>query len=206
MSSRRKSRTRRLAARIVSPGNSASAWCRSWLISGGRVVARWVRPWRPVVAADVQGKRGRRLRQEIARVTRTHFRALGVTPPGHLLVIVQRTVVEEDRPLAALLQVFEDGAGRRRHVLFLALSAGGEQVSDEGVLATLRQQLQRVVADQLGTLRLSVPLQPAPVRTPAPVVPMRREQEPSPFDEEAPPPEDTFESWDGIAAAAAAGA
>jgi len=204
MSSRKKSRTRRWAAGIALPVSRASAWCRSRIMSTGRVVARWIRPWRPVVAADVSGKRGRRLRKEIGRVTRTHFRALGVTPPGHLLVVVQRTVVEEDRPLAALLQVFEDGEGRRRHVLFLALSAGGEQVSDEGVLATLRQQLQRVVADELGTLRLSVPLEPARVRTPAVVVPMRREQEHPPFDEEAPPPEETFESWDGIAAAAAA--
>ena len=204
MSSRKKSRTRRLAARIVSPGSCALAWSQSRLMSGGRVVVRWIRPWRPVVVADVNGKRGKRLRRTIGRVTRTHFRALGVTPPGHLLVIVQRTVVEEDRPLAALLQVFEDGDGRRRHVLFLALSAGGEQVSDEGVLATLRQQLQRVVSDELGTLRLSVPLEPARMRTPVAVVPLRLEQEPSPFDEEAPPPEEPFESWDGIAAAAAA--
>ena len=206
MSSRKKSRTRRWAAGIVSSGRSASIWCRSRLMSGGRVVARWIRPWRPVVAADVKGKRGRRLRKEIGRVTRTHFHALGVTPPAHLLVVVQRTVVEEDRPLAALLQVFEDGENRRRHVLFLALSAGGEQVSDEGVLATLRQQLQRVVADELGTLRLSVPLEPARVRTPAVVVPMRQDQEPPPFEDEAPLPEESFESWDGVAAAAAAGA
>lgn len=206
MSGRKKSRPARWASGITLPISRASAWSRSRLMSGGRVVARWIRPWRPVVAADVSVKRGRRLRKKIARVTRTHFRALGVTPPGHLLVVVQRTVVEEDRPLAALLQVFEDGERRRRHVLFLALSAGGEQVSDEGVLATLRQQLQRVVADELGTLRLSVPLEPARARTPAVVVPMRREQEPPPFDEDAPPPEESFESWDGIAAAAAAGA
>jgi hypothetical protein len=203
MSSRKRSRTRRLVARVVSPGSRAAAWCRGRLMHSGRTVARWLRPWRPVVAADVSGKRGRRLRKEIGRVTRSHFRALGVTPPGHLLVVVQRTVVEQDRPLAALLLAFEDGDGHRRHLLFLALSAGGEQVSDEGVLATLRQQLQRVVAGELGTLRLSVPLEPARAQMPVAVVPLRLEQQPPPFDEEAPPPEEPFESWDGIAAAAA---
>ena len=155
-----------------------------------------------MVAADVQGKRGHRLRTEIARVTRTHLRALGVTPPQHLLVVVQRTVVEEGRPLAALLQVFEDGEGRKRHVLFVALAVDGRQVSDEEVVATLRQQLQRLVGDELGTLRLSVPLEPARTR-PAAVVPIRRAQEPPLFDHEAPPPE-AFEGYDDGAFAVAA--
>ena len=156
-----------------------------------------------MVAADVRGKRGRRLRNEIARVTRTHLRALGVTPPRHLLVVVQRTVVEEGRPLAALLQVFEDSEGHRRHVLFVALSADERQVSNEEVVATLRQQLQRVVGDELGPLRLSVPLEPARVRPAASVVPIRRSQETPPFDHESPPPE-AFEGYDDGAFAVAA--
>jgi hypothetical protein len=151
----------------------------------------------------VNGKRGRRLRKAIARVTRSHLRALGVTPPGHLLVVVQRTVVEEERPLAALLQVFEGGEGQRRHVLFLALSVAGRQVSDEEVVATLRQQLQRVVADELGTLRLSVALEPARVRPAAALVPIRRGEEMPPFEDEAPPPE-AFEGYDDGAFAVAA--
>lgn len=196
---KRRSRRRRLAA------PSAAAW--RWLVTQssklrGAVAAR-LRPWRPAVAADVSGKRGRRLRRTVARVTRTHFRALGVTPPGHLLVVVQRTVVEEEHPLAALLQVFEDGEGHRRHVLFLALSVDGRQVGDEEVIATLRQQLQRVVADELGTLRLAVPLEPARSRPPAAVVPIRREPEPPPFDEEAPPIE-AYEGYDDGALAVAA--
>src|SRR5690606_39786598 len=62
--------------------------------------------------------------------TRTQFRALGVTPPQHLLIVVQRTVVDGDRPLASLLQVFEQPGGDRRHVLFLALAVGEESMSD----------------------------------------------------------------------------
>ena len=203
MASRKRNRGRRAVARIVSPQVRAWTWCRERLTASRRAVAARLRPWKPAVAADVNGKRGRRLRKEIARVTGTHLRALGVTPPGHLLVIVQRTVVEEVRPLAALLQVFEDDEARRRHVLFLALSVQGRQVSAEEVIATLRQQLQRVVADELGTLRLSVPLEPARSRPTAAVVPIRRSQEPPPFDDEAPPPE-AFESYDDGAFAVAA--
>lgn len=171
------------------------------------MLRRWagarLRRWRPAVAADVSGKRGRRLRRSITRVTRTHFRALGVTPPGHLLVVVQRTVVEERRPLAALLQMFEDSGGQRRHVLFLALSVEGRQVGDEDVIATLRQQLQRVVADELGTLRLSVPLEPTRVRPAAAPIPIRRGEQVPPFEDEVPAPE-AFEGYDdGVFAVAA---
>ena len=87
-------------------------------------------------------------------MARSHLQALGVTPPGHLLVVVQRTVTMEGRPLQALLQVFEDASGRTRHVLYIALTAGGRRSSDEDVVATLRQQLQHVVAAELGTARL----------------------------------------------------
>ena len=146
------------------------------------------------------GRRGRRLRKAIARVTRSHLRALGVTPPAHLLVVVQRTVAVEERPLAALLQRFEDGEGRRRHVLFLALSAGGRGVGDEEVVATLRQQLQHVVAGELGTLQ-SMPQEPARVRSAVALVPQTPGQEPPPFEEEAPPLE-AFGSDDGAFAVA----
>lgn len=200
---RRRSRGRRAAKRLVAPFAAAWRWSARQVARLRRALAAHLRPWRPAVAVDVNGSRGRRLRGTIARVTRSHFAALGVTPPEHLLVVVQRTVVEEERPLAALLQVFEDGAGRRRHVLFLALSVGGRQVGDEEVIATLRQQLQRVVADELGTLRLRVPLEPARGRLPAAVVPLRREPEPPPFDEEVPPPE-VYEGYDDGAMAVAA--
>ena len=124
-----------------------------------------------------------------------------MTPPEHLLVVVQRTVTLEERPLQSLLQVFEDGEGRRRHVLFLALTAGDREVNDEELLATIRQQLQRVVAPQLGTL-LSTPQEPARVR-PEPE-PRPAEQGPwvGPFEKEASPLE-AFESRNGAFAAAA---
>jgi hypothetical protein len=199
MVSRKRGRGRRIARPLV----GASSWSRQHLAAAWRGFVTRVRPWRPAVAADVNGKRGRRLRKAIARVTRSHLRALGVTPPGHLLVVVQRTVVEEERPLVALLQVFEDGDGRRRQVLFLALSVEGRQVSDEEVVATLRQQLQRVVADELGTLRESVPLEAARARPAAALVPIRRVEEMPPFEDEAPPPE-AFEGYDDGAFAVAA--
>src|SRR5690606_35857580 len=129
-------------------------------------------------------------------------RALGVTPPAHLLVVVQRTVVEDGRPVAALLEVFEDGEGLRRHVLFLALSVDGRQVSDEEVVATLRQQLQHVAADDLGTLRTSVALAPTPARRAAAVVPLRPAQDMPAFDEDGAPPLEAYED-DGAFAVAA---
>lgn len=204
MTSRKKSRSRRMATRFRSHAAAAWAGLHNWLGARRRQLAQQLRPWAPTVAADVAGKRGRTLRRVIARVTRTHLQALGVTAPGHLLIVLQRTVTLDERPLAALLQVFEDGAGRRRHVLFLAQSVEGRQVGDEELIATLRQQLQQVVADELGTLCLSVPLAPSRPRRAAAVVPLRRREESPPFDEDVPPPED-YEGDDGRMAAAAEG-
>ena len=137
--------------RAAGPAARLRSWCGRRLEAARRACASWRRPWRPTVEADVDGRRGRRLRRAITRVTRDHLRGLRVAPPGHLLVAVQRTVELDGRPLASLLQVFEDGAGTRRNVLFLALAAGGREASDADLLATLRQQLQRVVASELGT-------------------------------------------------------
>lgn len=204
MTSRKKSRSRRVATRFRSRAARAWAGLGGWLSVGRAYVMKRLRPWTPTVAADIPGKRGRTLRKQIAGVTRMHLQALGVMAPGHLLIVLQRTVILDERPLGALLQVFEDGAGRRRHVLFLAQSVEGRQVGDEELIATLRQQLQQVVADELGTLRLSVPLTPSrPRRAPA-VVPLRRREEAPPFDEDVPPPED-YEGYDGRMAAAAEG-
>ena len=144
----------------------------------------------------MDGRQGRRLRRAITRVTRDHLRGLGVAPPGHLLVVVQRTVTLEERPLESLLQVFEDAEGHRRHVLFLALTASGRDVDDEELLATLRQQLQRVVAPQLGT-PVSMPRAPEPEPAPAEPTPWV-----GPFEKEASPLE-AFEGRNGAFAAAA---
>ncbi|MCY4641032.1 MAG: hypothetical protein OXC94_11915 [Chloroflexi bacterium] len=147
MAGRKRSRSRRAAGPVA----RMRGWCGRRLVAMRRASASWRRPWRPTVKADVDGRRGRRLRRAITRVARDHVRGLCVTPPGHLLVVVQRTVELEGRPLGSLLQVFEEAGGRRRNVLFLALAAGGREVDDGELLATLRQQLQRVVSGELGT-------------------------------------------------------
>ena len=147
MAGRKRSRSRRAAGPVA----RMRGWCGRRLEAMRRTAAATRRPWRPTVEADVDGRRGRRLRRAITRVTRDHLRGLCVTPPGHLLVVVQRTVELDGRPLASLLQVFEDAGGRRRNVLFLALTAGGREMDDGELLATLRQQLQRVVSGELGT-------------------------------------------------------
>ena len=143
-------RKKRPARRITRRWASVRRWCAARSRDVRIALDARLRPWSPAVEVDVKGKRGRRLRRAAARVARSHLRALGVTPPMHLLVVVQRTVALEGKPLAALLQVFEGGRGPTRHVLFLAASAGDRKVPDDEVLATLRQQLQRIVAAELG--------------------------------------------------------
>ena len=160
---RRKTRRQRSGA---SPPARVRQWCERRMAALRRAVASRLRPWRPAVEADAAGRHGRRLRRVVARVTRGHLRALGVAPPAHLLVVVQRTVTLEGRPLRALLEVFEDAAGQTRHVLYVALTAGGRRSSDEDVAATLRQQLRHVVAPELGSLR-TVPLEAEPARAAA---------------------------------------
>jgi hypothetical protein len=169
-------------------------WSRARLVSGWRLLVHRCRPWKPVVLVDARRARARRLRGLLSRAARAQFRGLGVPPPAHLLVVVQRTVHEE-RPLTALLQVFEDADSPRRHVLFIALTVDGEPVSDGEVLATLRQQLHRVVGDALGSLALTVPVGPPRAR-PATVVPLRAVDEP-PFDDAPPVEDDEWRRIDG---------
>ena len=188
MTGRKKGRRSRAAGPVV----RMRSWCGRRFTAMRSAFAARKRPWRPTVEADVEGRQGRFVRRAITRVTRAHLRGLDVRPPEHLLVVVQRTVALEERPLESLLQVFEDAGGRRRHVLFLALTASGREVDDEELVATLRQQLQRVVAPQLGT-PVSTPQEPAPA-----------EQGPwvGPFEKEASPLE-AFEGRNGAFAAAA---
>jgi len=169
----------------------AVIWCCVQLRAGWRAVATRLRPWRPVVLVDAKRGRARRLRRMLSRATRAQFRALGVPHPDHLLIVVQRTVEQEERQLASLLQVFETGHQVRRHVLFLALTVAGEPMTDGTVVAALRQQLQEVVGEALGELVYAVPGDRARKQRPAPVVPLRLPTpEPPPFDHEAPFPDD----------------
>lgn len=194
METRRRKRRPGAVARIVNAVARLADRSGARLVSGWRLLVHHCRPWRPVVLVDARRARARRLRGLLSRAARAQFRALGVAPPTHLLVVVQRTVHEE-RPLAALLQVFEDAGGARRHVLFIALTVDGEPVSDGEVLATLRQQLHRVVGDALGALAFTVPVGPQRAR-PATVVPLRAVDEP-PFDDAPPPEDDEWRRIDG---------
>ena len=197
MAGRKKSRSRR----DTGPVARMRSWCGRRFTAMRSAFAARKRPWRPTVEADVDGRQGRFVRRAITRVTRAHLRGLDVRPPEHLLVVVQRTVALEERPLESLLQVFEDAGGRRRHVLFLALTASGREVDDEELVATLRQQLQRVVAPQLGT-PVSTPQEPASVRPEPEPVPAEQGPWVGPFEKEASPLE-AFEGRNGAFAAAA---
>ena len=197
MAGRKKRRSRRAAGPVA----RMRSWCARRFTAMRSAFAARKRPWRPTVEADVEGRQGRLVRRAITRVTQRHLRGLGVTPPEHLLVVVQRTVVLEERPLESLLQVFEDAGGRRRHVLFLALTAGGREVDDEELLATLRQQLQRVVAPQLGT-PVSMPQEPEGLRTESETPPAEQGPWVGPFEKERSPLE-AFEGRNGAFAAAA---
>lgn len=191
----RRRKRRGLVARWTARVARGARWCAAQGRTAWRTASSRLRPWKPVVLVDARRGRARRLRRMLSRATRAQFRALRVAPPQHLLIVVQRAV-HGDRPLAALLQVFEQADGTRRHVLFLALSVGEESTSDGAIVATLRQQLHAVVGDALGALVAAVPCEPSPVQRSATVIPLRRhEAEPPPF-EDAPPPDDTWNPGD----------
>ncbi|TAJ19397.1 MAG: hypothetical protein EPO65_06890 [Dehalococcoidia bacterium] len=181
-----------------------ACWCGSRVQAGWRAAATRLWPWQPVVIVDAKRSRARRLRRMVVRTTRAQFKALGVAPPEHLLLVVQR-IVQCERPVASLLQVFDGRDGMRRHVLYLAFVVGEESMSDGEIVATLRQQLYEVVGDALGPMVRAVPATTAQPR-PAAVVPFRSPApEPPPFeDDDAPPLDDSWVPMDGGAVAAAA--
>ena len=180
-------RIRRWTGRVA----HAVIWCCVQIRAGWQAAATRLRPWQPVVLVDAKRGRARRLRRMLSRATRAQFRALGVPHPDHLLIVVQRTVEQEEHQLASLLQVFETGDQVRRHVLFLALTVEGEPMTDGTVVAALRQQLHEVVAEALGELVCAVPGERARKQRPAPVVPLRLPTpDAPPFDHEAPFPDD----------------
>ncbi len=203
MDRRARKRRPRLMARWAARTRSAARWCARWMKAGCRATARRLRPWKPVVIVDAKRGRARRLRRMLTRTTRAQFRALGVMPPQHLLVVVQR-IVRGERPEASLLQIFDGRDGVRRHVLYLAFVVGEESMSDGAIVATLRQRLYEVVGDALGPMR-ALPVTAEQPR-PASVVPFRAPvAEPPSFDDDDAPPLD--DSWvpvdDGAIAVAA---
>lgn len=202
MERRGRKRRPRLMARWAARMRSAAQRCVTLMKAGWSATVHRLRPWKPVVIVDAKHGRARRLRRALVRATRAQFKALGLAPPEHLLVVVQRVVLS-DRPVASLLQVFDGRDGRRRHVLYLAFVVGDDSMSDGAIVSTLRQQLDEVVGEALGPVVRAVPVTAA--RPPASVVPLRPvAPEPPPFDDDdVPPLDDSWVPMDSGAVAAA---
>ncbi len=161
MERRGRKRRPRLMARWAARIRSAAQRCVTLMKAGWSATVHRLRPWKPVVIVDAKHGRARRLRRALVRATRAQFKALGVAPPEHLLVVVQRVVLS-DRPVASLLQVFDGRDGRRRHVLYLAFVVGDDSMSDGAIVSTLRQQLYEGLGCELAERgwRTSSPLSP----------------------------------------------
>ena len=96
------------------------------------------------------------LQRLIRRTARSYAKALGISLPNGLAIIVQR-VVFDGRQVNGLLTAYQSDDGKR-YVIQLALSANGREVSDGELIAALRQQLSVVFADAIGKPVLSVAL------------------------------------------------
>lgn len=134
-----------------------------------RIRRRW-----PTVIADAPRREAWQLRRLVRRTARGYSKALGVSLPDGLAIIVQR-VVFDSRQVNGLLTAFESD-GTRRYVIQLALSVGGRDVSDGELLAALRHELSAVFADSIGKPVLSVALDLAhgtPARTGGSIVDLR---------------------------------
>jgi predicted GTPase len=115
-----------------------------------------IRSGRPTIIADAPRREAWQLRRLTRRTARCYAKALGVSLPNGLAIIVQR-VVFDGRQVNGLLTAFETGASRR-YVIQLALSANGREVSVGELVAALRHQLSAVFADTIGKPVLSVAL------------------------------------------------
>lgn len=132
---------------------------RRILVATGRKVRsiyRHIRSRWPRVIVDAPRREAWQLRRLVRRSARGYARALGVSLPDGLAVIVQR-VVFDSRQVNGLLCAFEN-EGRKRYVIQLALSVNGREVSDGELLAALRHELSAVFADAIGKPVLSVVL------------------------------------------------
>ncbi|NJD66845.1 MAG: hypothetical protein FIB00_16675 [Chloroflexi bacterium] len=116
-----------------------------------RIRRRW-----PTVIVDAPRREAWQLRRLVRRTARGYAKALGVSLPNGLAIIVQRAVFDS-RQVNGLLTVYETGDAKR-YVIQLALSVGGREVSDGELLAALRHQLSAVFADAIGKPVLSVAL------------------------------------------------
>jgi len=158
MSGRRKPnpllrRGQRLVGRCGCVLHAAVAGCRRTLVG----LLRHFWPNKPVVIIDGRRRQARRLRDGLGRAARGYANALGVELPSNLVVVAQR-VVHEAGQLNGLFQAFQGEDGMQRHVILLALSVNGRQVSEDELLAALRAGLTRALEDVIGKAVRSVPI------------------------------------------------
>ena len=117
---------------------------------------RRVRGRRLTVIVDAPRREGWQLRRLIRRTARGYAKALGVSLPNGLAIIVQRVVLD-GRQVNGLLTAYQSDS-EKRYVIQLALSVNGREVGDGELVAALRHQLSAVFADAIGKPVLSLAL------------------------------------------------
>ncbi len=132
---------------------------RRILIAGTRkvrLICRRIRGKHPTIIADAPRREAWQLRRLVRRTARSYAKALGVSLPSRLAIIVQR-VVCDGRQVNGLLTAYQSD-DEKRYVVQLALSVNGRDVSDGELIAALRHELSAVFADAIGRPVLSVAL------------------------------------------------
>lgn len=132
---------------------------RRILIAGAcrvRQIYRRIRGQHPTVIADAPRREAWQLRRLVRRTARGYAKALGVSLPGGLAIIVQR-VVFDTRQVNGLLTAYQSDE-EKRYVIQLALSVNGREVGDGELIAALRHELSAVFADAIGMPVLSLAL------------------------------------------------
>lgn len=169
MARRKQRRVRRLAASIEASLKSV----HRTIVGAIAGVARQLRPHGPVVIVDGPAQSARRLRRAVTQATVTFAASLGASPPAGLVIVVQR-VAHEGRDLNGSLKTFEI-SGSKRHLLQLASTVNGRQVSEEELLVALRDGLTRVLADFIGepVQTAAIELDLPRARQAAPVIALR---------------------------------
>lgn len=180
MTRRKKRGWRRLPQSIRNAAASAAALIIRLCVWAGAAVWRTIQPRGPSVIVDTRRRQAGKLRAAVRHATREYARGVGVELTRDLLVVVQKVVYNE-RQFNALLQAFDGPAERRRYVIYLALSVNGRTVAEDELLSALRHQLAQVLGDATGKPVLNVPLdlEVPRLRSGAPVVELKRDQQPS---------------------------
>ncbi len=133
---------------------------RRILIAGARrarQIYRRIRGQHPTVIADAPRREAWQLRRLVRQVATSYAKALGVSLPGGLAIIVQR-VVFDGRQVNGLLTAYQSN-DQKRYVIQLALSVNGREVGDGELIAALRHELSAVFADAIGKPVLRVALE-----------------------------------------------